>query len=360
MQGVSKVFRTAAGNFEALKDINVGFYPGEFVSIVGKSGSGKSTLINMVTGIDHPSQGTVCIGNTDIHQMGESGMAVWRGRNLGIVFQFFQLLPMLSILENTLLPMDFCNMYPVAERETRAMDLLAMVGLEDFARKLPSELSGGQQQAAAIARALANDPPIIVADEPTGNLDSRTADIVFDIFTNLVSHGKTVLMVTHDRGLAERTNRVLVIVDGELVNEAISSTFLTLPHAELLWLTKHMQADRLEPGEVIARGRAPSTGLFLVRRGQLELGAVGGGGRLLRAGPGEFISPSDLKALNLPDAELRAAPGRPVEFLQLESANLQTWFDRYPPAHNLLENSAADRLLALRVEAIENRTGGQL
>ena len=155
------------------------FYAGEFVSVVGQSGSGKSTLVNMITGIDHPTTGTVCVGGTYVHKLREGKMAVWRGQNLGIVFQFFQLLPMLTLLENTMLPMDFCNKYAPGEREGRAMDLLALVGLGHMAHKLPGEVAGGQQQSAAIARALANDPPILIADEPTGNLDSRTADSVF-------------------------------------------------------------------------------------------------------------------------------------------------------------------------------------
>jgi putative ABC transport system ATP-binding protein len=219
MVNIIKVFKSLAGEFTALKDINACFFPGEFVSVVGRSGSGKSTLVNMLTGIDHPSSGSVRIMDTYPHALGESRMAVWRGHNLGIVFQFFQLLPMLSLLENILLPMDFCNRYAPTEREERARGLLRMVGLEQSAHELPGAISGGQQQSAAIARALANDPPIIIADEPTGNLDSRAADNVMQIFDNLVERGKTVLMVTHDRSLAERTQRTLVLSDGELVDE---------------------------------------------------------------------------------------------------------------------------------------------
>jgi putative ABC transport system ATP-binding protein len=219
MKGIVKVFKTPAGDFHALKGIDAVFFRGEFVSVVGKSGSGKSTLVNMITGIDHPTSGSVLIDGACIQEMGESQMAAWRGHNLGIVFQFFQLLPMLSLLENVMLPMDFCNVYPPMEREERAMELLRLVGLGDFAHKLPAAISGGQQQSAAIARALANDPPIIIADEPTGNLDSRTSDSVFQIFTDLEQRGKTILMVTHDSSLAERTSRTLLIVDGQLVQD---------------------------------------------------------------------------------------------------------------------------------------------
>ncbi|RPI21152.1 MAG: ABC transporter ATP-binding protein [Chloroflexota bacterium] len=219
MKEVVKTFNNAAGEFTVLKGITVNISQGEFVSILGKSGSGKSTLVNMITGIDHPTSGKVCIRGTHVHQLSESQMAVWRGRNLGIVFQFFQLLPMLSLLENVMLPMDFSEQYDPAEREPRAMELLRLVELDQHAGQLPAAISAGQQQTAAIARALANDPPIIVADEPTGNLDSLTAESIFQIFTELVNHGKTIVVVTHDPSLAERTSRSLIISDGMLVDE---------------------------------------------------------------------------------------------------------------------------------------------
>jgi putative ABC transport system ATP-binding protein len=218
MHEISKVFKTPAGDFTALKNVTAHFYRGEFVSVVGRSGSGKSTLVNMLTGIDRPTSGTVSVGGVCIQDLSESQMSDWRGRNLGIVFQFFQLLPMLSLLENVMLPMDFCNQYHFDERADRAYELLKLVGLEGEADKLPAMVSGGQQQSAAVARALANDPPILVADEPTGNLDSRTAEAVFEIFQQLVDQGKTILMVTHDHSLAERTQRVLLISDGVLAD----------------------------------------------------------------------------------------------------------------------------------------------
>jgi putative ABC transport system ATP-binding protein len=221
MRDIVKIFKTPAGDFPALKGVSTCFYRGEFVSVVGKSGSGKSTLVNMITGIDRPTSGTVYIDQTCIQSLNESQMSAWRGRNLGIVFQFFQLLPMLSLLENVMLPMDFCNLYSMVEREERAMELLCLVGLEDYVHQLPAAISGGQQQSAAIARALANDPPILIADEPTGNLDSRTADAVFGIFSELVERGKTIVMVTHDSSLARRTDRSLTIVDGELVYDSL-------------------------------------------------------------------------------------------------------------------------------------------
>lgn len=220
LSNIVKLFKTPAGDFPALKGVSASFYQGEYISVIGKSGSGKSTLINMITGIDHPTQGSVRIGECYVHKLSESAMAAWRGRNLGIVFQFFQLLPMLTVLENTMLPMDFCNVYPQPEREPRAMALLERVGLASLADQLPSMLAGGQQQTAAIARALANDPPIVIADEPTGNLDSRTAESVLEIFDELVEAGKTLLIVTHDHSLSRRTRRTLEIADGELVYDS--------------------------------------------------------------------------------------------------------------------------------------------
>ncbi|MHC1740664.1 MAG: ABC transporter ATP-binding protein [Anaerolineaceae bacterium] len=218
MQAISKIFKSGAGEFTALDNIQLDFFTGEFVGIVGKSGSGKSTLANMLTGIDHPSSGNITIEGQMITHMNESKMSVWRGNNLGIVFQFYQLLPMLTLLENVILPMDFCNRFAPVEREPRARELLAMVGLQDLADKLPAMTSGGQQQTAAIARALANDPPIMIADEPTGNLDTRTAESIFNLFCQLVDKGKTIIMVTHDPALAVRTSRTVKLHDGKVVD----------------------------------------------------------------------------------------------------------------------------------------------
>lgn len=221
LRQVAKIYETAAGPFKALKGINLQIDNGEFVSIIGKSGSGKSTLINMLTGIDRPTSGEVLVGDTAVHTLTEGQIAVWRGRNVGVIFQFFQLLPTLTAIENVMLPMDFCNMYTFGEREPRAMQLLAQVEMDQHAHKLPSALSGGEQQRVAIARALANDPPILVADEPTGNLDSRTAEAVLELFEGLVAQGKTILMVTHDRDLSKRASRIITIADGEILSETV-------------------------------------------------------------------------------------------------------------------------------------------
>lgn len=219
LRQVVKTYPTPAGDFTALDGINLTARTGEFVAIVGKSGSGKSTLINMISGIDHPTAGEVWVNGTAVHTLGQSEMAKWRGRNLGVVFQFFQLLPTLTVVQNVMLPMDFCNTYPVRERRERAMQWLKHLEVADQADKLPSAISGGQQQRVAIARSLANDPPIVLADEPTGNLDSATAEVIFQMFSRLVNEGKTVFMVTHDEDMASRVNRTLTVSDGRILND---------------------------------------------------------------------------------------------------------------------------------------------
>jgi putative ABC transport system ATP-binding protein len=219
---VVKVYQTAAGDFTALKGIDLRVGHGEFAAVYGKSGAGKSTLINLICGIDRPTSGEIIVDGTPIHHLHEDQRAHWRGLNLGVVFQFFQLLPSLTLIENITLVMDFCNTYPRRERKERALQLLKQVGIEEHAYKIPSRISGGQQQRVAIARALANDPPVIVADEPTGNLDSRTAHEIFDLFSSLIEHGKTLLVVTHDKEIAARATRVIDMVDGEVVQPAVS------------------------------------------------------------------------------------------------------------------------------------------
>ncbi len=216
LRGITKAYETANGAFQALKGVNLDIYPGEFVAIVGKSGAGKTTLINMLTGVDHLTSGEVWIDGAPVHEMDENRLALWRGRTLGIIYQSFHLMPTLSLLHNVLLPMDFCGMFRGRKSAERALDLLRQVELEDHAHKTPSAISGGQQQRVAIARALANDPPIIVADEPTGRLDSVTAEMIFGIFQALVEQGKTILMVTHDRSLSQRVSRTIQIADGEI------------------------------------------------------------------------------------------------------------------------------------------------
>jgi putative ABC transport system ATP-binding protein len=219
LHGVSKSYDLGAGKFLALKEIDMQVEAGEFVAVVGKSGSGKSTLINMITGIDCPTSGEVYVAATPVHTLSQEQLAVWRGGSVGIVFQFFQLLPTLTVIENVVLPMDFCGVYPARERRARAMALLEKVGIGVQADKLPSALSGGEQQRAAIARALANDPPLIVADEPTGNLDSQTSEAVLRLFGGLAAEGKTVVMVTHERDLSRHFTRSISLLDGAIVRD---------------------------------------------------------------------------------------------------------------------------------------------
>jgi len=218
LRDVVKDYVTDAGPFRALKSVSVEVDAGEFIAVVGRSGSGKSTLMNMITGIDRATDGVVRVAGQDLAVLSEGKVAEWRGRTIGVIFQFFQLLPTLTVVENVMLPMDFGGHWRPSEREGRAMDLLDRVGMADQARKLPASTSGGQQQRVAIARALANDPPILVADEPTGNLDSLTADVVLDLFRALVDGGRTIVMVTHDADLAAQTRRIVHMADGRIMD----------------------------------------------------------------------------------------------------------------------------------------------
>lgn len=216
LRDVMKIYESSAGTFTALRGVDLQIEAGAFVSIIGKSGSGKSTLINVITGIDRPTAGEVIVNGTPIHDLNEEQIAIWRGRSIGVIFQFFQLLPTLTAVENILLAMDYGKHYPTSQRAGRAMELLELIGMADYAHQLPNTLSGGQQQCVAIARALANDPALLTADEPTGNLDSKSAEMVFRLFENLADAGKTILMVTHDNDLATRAQRTIRLADGRI------------------------------------------------------------------------------------------------------------------------------------------------
>ena len=219
LQQVSKSYETPAGKFAALKDIDLEIQPGEFVGVVGKSGSGKSTLLNMVAGIDRPTSGLVAVAGTTIHGLSENKLAVWRGRNVGFVFQFFQLLPTLTAAENVMLPMDFSGSVPYRERRKRAVALLERVAVGSHADKLPATLSGGEQQRVAIARALANEPPLVLADEPTGNLDSVTAAAILNLFREMANQGTTVVIATHEADIARVIDRRIEIFDGAILKQ---------------------------------------------------------------------------------------------------------------------------------------------
>ncbi|MBX9928870.1 MAG: ABC transporter ATP-binding protein [Gemmatimonadaceae bacterium] len=217
LRGVTRRYETGSGAFDALSDVTLAIGGGQFTVVIGESGSGKSTLLGLLAGIDRPSAGRVQVGATDLTGLSERELSRWRGRALGLVFQFFQLLPTLSVCENVMLPMDFCGSYPARERRARALTLLEQLGIADQADKLPSRLSGGQQQRAAVARALANDPPLLLADEPTGNLDSRTSSTMLELLAGLSRAGRSIVMVTHDARAMSRADRAITLEDGRVV-----------------------------------------------------------------------------------------------------------------------------------------------
>ncbi len=323
LHGVVKTFSNAAGEFTVLKGLDLKIKRGEFVSIVGKSGSGKSTLLNMVTGIDHPSDGQVVVNDMDIYtNFTESQRSKWRGRNLGIVFQFFQLLPMLTLLENVMLPMDYVDMYDFNKRPERAMDLLKLVGLEKFANKLPVLVSTGQQQLAAIARAMACDPPLLVADEPTGNLDTRSADTIIQLFETFVSQGKTIVLVTHDPSITSRTHRNIIISDGELIDETISRALPLLRHRHMLEFTKLVEERVYRPHETIIPRDQHVDYFFMIRKGGVEVILQGKKKDHIvsRLSENEFFGEMELLRGGKSIANVRAG-NQPVEALALPRAD---------------------------------------
>ncbi len=353
---VVKSFKNAAGEFTVLKGVDLQIGRGDFVSIVGKSGSGKSTLLNMMTGIDHPTSGQVIVNGQDLYaRLDESGRSLWRGRNLGIVFQFFQLLPMLSLVENVMLPMDYAGVYDFDERPRRAMQLLAMVGLEKQATKLPLAVSTGQQQLAAIARALATDPPLLVADEPTGNLDSRTAEVVINIFEQLAADGKTVVMVTHNPSLTARTTRNIIISDGEIVNETVAQSLSLLTHRQMLAVTRQVERHTYQPNQPIIRRDEHVDKFFMIERGAVEIVLQGKDRQdtaVARLGPGQYFGEVELLRGGKSIASVRASAEGPVELLALPHEVFVRLLKESPLTEEALgrivqsrlqENKAADR-----------------
>ena len=352
MRQVIKTFTNAAGEFRVLKGLNLTLKSGEFVAIVGKSGSGKSTLLNMITGIDFPTSGQVIVNGVDIYKMNESERALWRGRNLGIVFQFFQLLPMLSLLENVMLPMDYVEMYDFDQRPKRAMELLDMVGLAKQANKLPAAVSTGQQQSAAIARALATDPPIIVADEPTGNLDSRSASFIIDLFDQLVHQGKTIAMVTHDPSLTERTSRTIVISDGELIDETLAHALPLLNHNQMLEATRILEHLTFQPNTNIIQKDAPVDYFYMITSGQVEVVLCGRKKQdisVARLSPGQFFGEIELLRGGKSIACVRAAPESLVELVAIPRQKFIAILEEFALTADTIAN-----LVQLRVE--ENRS----
>src|SRR5512135_1995840 len=340
---VHKYYKSAAGDYHALKGIDLQVNPGEFVSIIGKSGSGKSTLLNMMSGIDRPSTGEVLINGKAIHSLDENAMAIWRGENLGILFQFFQLLPSLSLLQNVILPMDLASKYSMRERRKRAEHLLDIVGLSDHRNKLPSMISGGQQQRAALARALANDPPLIVADEPTGNLDSKTAETVFGLFNTLVGQGKTVVIVTHDSSLAKRAQRTALITDGEIVNEFVAKALPTLTFDQLLAATHKVQPTPYKAGAMILTEGRNNDNFYIVSKGTVEVILPRPGQSdviALELGPGKYFGEMEFFHEHRNQASIRACESCPVEVLAMDYPTLTDLLEASEPTRESLHQSA--------------------
>ena len=347
MHGVVKTFKNAAGEFTVLKGIDLTIRRGEFVSIVGKSGSGKSTLLNMITGIDHPTSGRVVIGGTDIYTgVTESQRSRWRGRNLGIVFQFFQLLPMLTLLENVMLAMDFAEMYDFDERPARAMDMLRLVGLDSIANKLPILVSTGQQQLAAIARALACDPPLLVADEPTGNLDTKSANTIIDLFEELSRRGKTVVMVTHDPSLTSRTTRNVIISDGKLINETIAEALPWLRHRHMLEFTTIAQTRTYPANAIMVSQNEPVEQLFVIQSGEADVVLQDRRKKetlLSRLKPGDFFGENELLNGKRSMAGIRASSEGPVEVLTIPGEDFKRVMDESPVSAGAVSRIVQER-----------------
>jgi ABC-type lipoprotein export system ATPase subunit len=348
MQDVVKTFVNTAGEFTALRGVDLSVQKGEFAAVIGKSGSGKSTLLNMLTGIDHPTSGRVVVDGVDIYAMTESQRSLWRGRNLGIVFQFFQLLPMLNLLENVMLPMDYVGMYEIEQRPKIALDLLDLVGLRDQAQQLPRSVSRGQQQSAAIARALATDPPILVADEPTGNLDSRSAQMIIELFEKLSHQGKTILMVTHDPSMTERASRTVFISDGELVDETIAQSLPLLSHPLMKELARRVERQSFQPGAIILQQRNRVENFYMIRSGRVEIvlqERFSDDQVITSLGKNDFFGEISLLKGGKAIASVRAADDEAVELLALPQEDFNWLMDASP-----LTEEAICRIVQQRLE----------
>jgi ABC-type lipoprotein export system ATPase subunit len=346
LQDVDKVFESPAGKFQALKSIDMQLNYGQFISIVGKSGSGKSTLLNMITGIDHPTSGEVIVGNQRIYEMSKSDRALWRGRNMGVVFQFFQLLPTLTLLENTMLPMDYCKVYPVNKRPDRAMELLQMVGLEEHAHKLPASVSSGQQQSAAIARSLATDPMLILADEPTGNLDSRSAENILYLFEQMAVQGKTILIVTHDPSITQRTDQTIILSDGEIIDQTVSRALPFLSHPQMLAATQQAKKKKFAPKAVILRQGKAVDHFFMIVAGDVEIVVntrKSNERSLARLGTGQFFGEVELIQGGKSIASVRAGDNG-AEVALLPKADFYKLIDGSALTRRAIQDTAVTRL----------------
>jgi ABC-type lipoprotein export system ATPase subunit len=348
LRNVEKVYENAAGKFVALKSIDLQLDYGQFISIVGKSGSGKSTLINMITGIDFPTAGDVIVGNEQIYKMSESQRALWRGRNMGVVFQFFQLLPTLTLLENTMLPMDYCKVYPFNERPARAMELLKAVGLEDQADKLPGSVSSGQQQSAAIARALATDPAIILADEPTGNLDSRSAEVILSLFEDLAAQGKTVLIVTHDPSITKRTDQTVILSDGEIIDQTVARALPFLSHPQMLAATHKAKKQEFSPLTTILQQGEKVDHFYMIVDGEVEIlmsnAKCNDEMRLACLGPGQFFGEVELTRGGTSIASARSGRNGKTELALIPKEEFLKFINESPSTQRAIGEVAQSRI----------------
>jgi ABC-type lipoprotein export system ATPase subunit len=350
LRDVVKTFETPAGSFAALKGVNLTVGTGEYVAVIGKSGSGKTTLLNLLTGIDRPTRGEIWIAGTPVHALSESRTARWRGRSVGVVFQFFQLLPTISLLDNVVLPMEFCGLYSREERRARARVLLERVDLGAEAGKLPAEVSGGQQQRAAIARALATDPPLIVADEPTGNLDSKTAERTFALFEELVASGKTVLIVTHDNDLAARATRTVVLADGETINEYVREALAPLDLDELALASSRLRREMYPPGAVIVRQGDEPEDFYIVTAGEVEVVLEHPGGQEILVNSlrrGQYFGEIALLRGGTRVATVRASTAGEVEVMALDRESFAQAIGDSEVARRDFDRVIADRLRSL-------------
>jgi ABC-type lipoprotein export system ATPase subunit len=345
ISNLSKTYETPAGAFTALRGINIRFEQGELVAVIGKSGSGKTTFINCLSGIDFPSRGSIRIGDVRLETLNENQMADWRGRNLGVIFQFFQLLPTLTVVENIMLPLEITHSLPKKAWRSRAMQLLTKVGLQEQADKLPAALSGGQQQRVAIARALVNDPPLIIADEPTGNLDTKMAEEVFQLFRDLVNEGKTILMVTHDDDFARRVDRTILISDGQVVNEFLVGALKQLSKDLIIEVSASLEPIQISCGRPVFHQGEACDCFYIVLEGECEviIQRPGGGEILLaRRKVGEYFGETALIQAAPRNASVRAGEQGAL-LLPVTAAYFDRMMKESPGFRREMEHVAAAR-----------------